>query len=370
MKCRVAPLAPPWDAPAWWQPLFEASGCASVFLSVAWLQIWLDVYANDFEGEWLSWEVDGHVVGGCLVLERVIRVKGVPLHSVFLNLTGIASTASPLAEFNDVLHLQGYENAIATDLARWLQRRPWSRCFLSGYEEGSVCAKLATLIDSAHVERETRAAPYVDLGPLGDRKFCATLTGRNGTRVRRNRSLYENQLGAITVRPAATLDEAMEFFDDMRRLHLARWDEQGETTSLSSPEVIDFHQRLIRRLWGEAGVEIVRVGAVDEAVGYLYNFVLQRKVCIFQTGFNYKGESSLSPGILTHTLAIEHYRERAMLEYDFLAGDAAYKRLLANRHRDLYWTVMYRDHLWVRAYLLGRSVWSRLASKQPAGKPN
>ena len=73
-------------------------------------------------------------------------------------------------------------------------------------------------------------------------------------------------------------------------------------------------------------------------------------------------------GMLTHALAIEHYRQRAMREYDFLAGDARYKRSLANSSRDLHWTVVYGDRLWARAFLLGRRVWSRLADKKPAAE--
>jgi hypothetical protein len=368
MKRRVAPLARSAPIPSWWQPLFETSGCISVFLSAAWLQSWLEVYGGDFDGEWVHWEDDGRVVGGCLLLERVIRVKGVPLRSVFLNLTGIASRPTPLAEFNDVLHLPGHGDAIAADLARLLLSKPWSRCFLSGYEDGSVFASLALHMGSAYAERETRAAPYIDMSLLGERSFETTLTGSTGTRVRKHRRQCEAQWGELSARPAASLDEALQFFADLTRLHLARWEAQGEATTLSSPDVLDFHKRLIGRLWDGGCVELVRVGTSEHAIGYLYNFIIDRKVFFFQSGFEYEQDASRSPGMLTHTLAIEHYRQRAMREYDFLAGDTRYKRSLANSNRDLHWAVLYGDQLWARAFLFGRRVWSRLADKKLAAE--
>lgn len=368
LRCRSEALGPSARLPSWWPALFRDSGNRSIFLSPAWLQGWIDLYAADFHGEWLWWEADGRVVAGCLLLERVIRVKGVPLRSVFLNATGLAAAPTPLAEFNDVLHLPAYREAVASDLARHLTRKSWSRCFLSGYEESSLCAALASLVDSAAVEHDTRVAPYVDLCALGDRSFEMALTGSTGTQVRKNKRVYESQFGPLSVQPAASLDEALHFFSEMSRLHLVRWTAQGESTSLSSPVVIEFHRRLIARLWPEGQVELVRVGSADKVVGYLYNYVFQGKVFFFQSGFDYELDPARSPGMLTHVLAIEHYRQRALHEYDFLAGDARYKRSLANGDRSLRWSILYKDQLWARAFLLGRRVWSRLAERKPAAQ--
>ena len=131
----IAPLMVGGSVPAWWQPLFVTSGCTSIFLSVDWMQAWLEVYAVDFTGHWVHWKLDGRVVGGCLLLVRVIKVKGVPLRSVFINATGIAAAPTPLAEFNDVLHLPGYKFAISASLTQFVLSKSWSRCFFSGYEE-------------------------------------------------------------------------------------------------------------------------------------------------------------------------------------------------------------------------------------------
>lgn len=364
LKRHHAPLGGSADVPAWWEPLFEASHCKSIFLSRDWMRSWIDVYGRDFRGEWVHWTHEDQVIGGCLVLERVVRVKGVPLRSLFINATGLAAQPTPLAEFNDVLHLAPHRAAIAADLAQWLARRPWTRCFLSGYEDGSLFAVLAPQLECAERECETRPAPYVDLRRFGDRSFDAAFTGNTGTQVRKNRRLYEGRFGALSVRPAASMQEALRFFDEMTRLHVARWQAQGESTTFSSRSVLDFHRLLIRRLWEQGCVEVVRVGGERDVIGYLYNYLLGGKVFFFQSGFDYEHEAARSPGMLTHALAIDHYRQRALGEYDFLAGDARYKRSLAHAHRDLHWTILYKKQLWARAFLLGRRWWSRWSDRK------
>jgi CelD/BcsL family acetyltransferase involved in cellulose biosynthesis len=161
------------------------------------------------------------------------------------------------------------------------------------------------------------------------------------------------------VRRAADVGEALDFFSQMRELHLARFSCHEAGTTLAASAVVAFHQRIIRTLFPDGGVEMIRVGSADRAVGFLYNFVVGRKVLVFQTGFEYESTSTWSPGLLTHALAIEHYRVRGMREYDLLAGDALYKRTLCNGERPLCWTTVYRDRTWIRMLLAGRRLRDR-----------
>jgi CelD/BcsL family acetyltransferase involved in cellulose biosynthesis len=365
MKRFVERFVPAGTVPPWWQPLFEASGADSVFVSSAWMQAWLDLYGADFQGSWVHWEADGRTVAGCLLVERVVHVKNIPFRSMFLNATGQAIEPSPLAEYNDLLSLPAYAEAVAADFARLLKKQSWSRLLLSGHEVGGVASRALEALGSAHTEQERRAARFVDLAALGEQPFESTLGGKAGTRVRRNRREFQERLGEITVRRAADVQEALSFFSQMRELHLQRFSRREKGTTLASSPVVAFHQRVIQALFAEGGVELIRVGSADRAVGFLYNFTLGRKVLVFQTGFAYEALSTWSPGLLTHTLAIEHYRQRGMREYDLLAGDALYKRTLCNGERPLCWTTVYRDRAWIRLLLAGRRLRDRLFRSEP-----
>ncbi len=369
VRRHLAPLRPGSPVPAWWDPLHTASGSDSLFLSAAWLQTWVDLYGADFQGTWVHWEEDGRVVAGCLLVERVVWVRNIPFRSLYLNATGHAIEPTPLAEFNDVLHLPGHDQAFVADLAGLLQERAWGRLVLCGHERHGAADRLPALLTGAHTERFCKAAPYVDLAALDDRPFTETLTGKAGTQVRRNRREFDARLGEITVRRAADLAEALAFFDQMRDLHLARWNRLEKATSLSTPAVVAFHRRLIEALFAGGQAEMLRVGSAAQPIGFLYNFVVRGKVSMFQSGFAYEPSSKWSPGLLTHALAIEHYRARGLREYDFLSGDAQYKRTLSNGVRELSWTTVYRDTAWMRLLLRARRLRRRFARPQPAAVP-
>src|SRR5271166_5384007 len=78
------------SVPPWWQPLFAACSTSSIFLSPSWLQTWLEIYGGEFEKSWVHWESNDGVVGGCLLLSRRIRVRSLPLRTLFLNASGQA----------------------------------------------------------------------------------------------------------------------------------------------------------------------------------------------------------------------------------------------------------------------------------------
>lgn len=361
MKRRTTPFLTSNGLPDWWAPLFEASGNDSVFLSPAWMQAWVDIYGPSFEGSWVHWEVNGQVVAGCLLVERTVWVKNIPFRSQYLNATGQADSPSPLAEFNDVLHLPGHGEAVTHDLVRLLEERSWSRLLLSGHEHDSVLGRALPMVSGTQTEQGCRPSPYVDLQALGEQPFECTVTGKSGTNIRRSRREYETQLGELAVHRASSPDEALEFFEQMRELHLARWSGRDKPTTLSTDLVVDFHRRVIRALFSGGRVDLLRIGSVKRPIGYLYNFVVHGKVSIFQTGFDYEGESCRrSPGLLTHALAIEHYRQRGLREYDFLSGDAQYKRTLCNGVRELVWTTVYRDRPWIRMLLAARRLRDRM----------
>jgi len=351
VKRYVTPLERQARIPQWWAPLYEASDNRSIFLSNAWLQCWLEVYGNDFEGFWVRWEDNGGVVGGCLLLAQTTSRSWIRLRTLYLNATGEARERTPLTEFNAVLRLTGFDDAITADLVHLLAEMPWDRLLVSGYEDSGILGRLIPRLPAALVERELKPAPFVDLTAIAGASFEAGLGSNTRGQVRRSRKVYEQKSGPIRIERTSTLEQTLQYFHELTQLNNARWRAKGETGSFSSPAVLDFHRRLLASLWPIQGIDLLCVRAGEKAVGYLYNFTDRGKVYFFQSGFTYAADAKLKPGLLTHYLAIEYYAGRGFHEYDFLAGDARYKRSLAKRHRDLYWTAVYRDRLSMRFLL-------------------
>lgn len=351
LQAVVSPLAAGARVPSWWEPLFRSSHNGSIFSSTIWIQTWLDVYGDEYQGQWVHWQHDGRVVGGCLLVTRMTWPWMMPMRSLFLNATGQSSRRTPLAEYNDILHLPGFDAQIATDAARIVREMRWSRFHMLGYQNGALVSRLISQLPLAAINDTVKKANFADLALITEVNYESTLSGKVGSHIRRNRRLYEKEYGVFEVVTARGLDEAMHYFDEMATLHNARWASKGEEGSFSSADVMMFHRQLIGRLWAERSVDLICVRSNAKIIGYLYNFILEKKVYVFQTGFVYEEGSKLSPGLMTHALSIEHYRQKGFAECDFLAGEALYKRSLARHNRSLHWTVAYRDTRWTRFLL-------------------
>ena len=358
----VSPLMAGSNLPNWWGPLFKTCHNPSVFVSPAWLESWLEVYGGDFKGCWVRWESGGIVVGGCLLVTRTIWKWAIPMKTVFLNATGVSERRTPMAEYNDILHLAGYEAAIVADVARVLQAQSWSLLSIPGYKKDALVADLILHLPTAGKTTDEKKASFVNLTALGEIEFEASLAGKSGSSIRRNRRLYEKAYGNLEVARAQNIEEAMRFFNELAVLHNARWRKKGQGGSFSSAAVVDFHRRLIGRLWPLGEVDLVCVHASERVFGYLYNFTTENKIYFFQSGFAYEDGVKLSPGLLTLTICIEEYRVKGYSEFDLLAGESQYKRVLAKHERSLYWTVIYRDALWPRLLWLARRLKWKLES--------
>ena len=83
-----------------------------------------------------------------------------------------------------------------------------------------------------------------------------------------------------------------------------------------------------------------------------------------QSGLAYHEDRRLKPGLVCHTLAIEHHLLRGSREYDFLGGEAQpvqYKRSLSTNVHCLTWGQISLGTARVKALWTARSVKRRIA---------
>jgi CelD/BcsL family acetyltransferase involved in cellulose biosynthesis len=142
---------------------------------------------------------------------------------------------------------------------------------------------------------------------------------------------------------AADVDEALEFFDGLERLHRAVWEARGKAGSFANPAFGPLHRDLIRHGMDAGVVRLCRLTASGQEFGYLYNFVWRGRVFNYQSGFAYEDDNRIKPGLVSHVLAIEDALARGEDCYDFMAGGAGHKAHLANAQTPMNWITMSPD---------------------------
>jgi CelD/BcsL family acetyltransferase involved in cellulose biosynthesis len=257
-----------------------------------------------------------------------------------------------LALFNrrgDALHLHSsgdpaldavfieHNGAVATRVEAWPMilaavRREASRVVLPGLDDAGLAAVRGA--GGIVVGQQIRVAPYAALGAV---PFAEGLSRYTRSQLRRSDRSYA-AAGVLVAERAPDVAQALAWLDAMLPLHRATWSERGIASGFLTVPVQRFTRELIARGVPAGEVDVLRVTAGARVVGYLLNLVAAGRVLAYQGGFDYAGAGAHEkPGLTCHHAALERARALGAVEYDFLAGDARYKRSLSNGVRDLHW---------------------------------
>ncbi len=276
--------------------------------------------------------VQAHRGGELVGLALFNRCRG----RLWLHESGDPALDSIYVEHNGPLALPGpHRTAVLAGLLRCALGDPLGRLggiMLSGVD-GDVLQ--AARNAGAATSNRTRAAPIVDLGaiPAGT-DYPAVLSRNTRQQLRRSGRAY----GDVRLDRAATPAQALEYLDALAVLHTATWQARGKPGAFARPEFLAFHRGLAAHGTPAGEVDLLRITAGAQVVGYLYNLRACGRVCSYQGGFDYAGAPPHGkPGLLCHHLAIEAARARGDTAYDFLAGDGRYKDSLSNAQGTLHW---------------------------------
>ncbi len=297
---------------------------------------------------------------GCLVEQRFPRPalleateNGVPValalfnrhptrlarNTLWLNETGDPGRDTIFVEHNGVLIARG-ATAEVLPACLLIMRRLASRVVLSGVDAALVEA--AGRAGYVRPRRWPQAAPAVDLRRLrreADGHFAA-LSANTRQQLRRALRRYAAR-GPLAVDRATTCAEAFAFLDALASLHQQSWTRRGQPGAFAAPWFRQFHRELITRGLPNGEIDLLRVRAGDDAIGYLYNFCFAGRISAYQSGFAYEaGDAQLRPGLVCHHLAITRAIAEGLDTYDFLAGEDRYKTSLANDGQVLHWVEM------------------------------
>ena len=141
---------------------------------------------------------------------------------------------------------------------------------------------------------------------------------------------------------AGTLEQAQNFFTEMVEVHQASWRRRRQHGAFAEEPMCLFHAALIGRAWPKGEADLLRVTAGGRHVGTLYTLLRDGVVASYQSGFAPAEDARLKPGLVCHTLAIEHYAARGARVYDLLGGAERYKLTLAQGGQMLHWGTLHR----------------------------
>jgi CelD/BcsL family acetyltransferase involved in cellulose biosynthesis len=316
------------------------------FLSWDWIGCW--VHEASLHPPTLIGRVEGRVVLlGILTpstrrLLRSITVDGLQLH-----MTGNPQQDVITIEYNGFLIERDLIGKIESGAIAFL---------LGGITlDGHRCEELHLKNVPAVLERSARASGFhfrevqrkpswrVDLAAIraAGESYLDCLSANSRQQIRRSMRLYEKR-GELNLARARDVPEALSFLGGLKELHQSYWIGRGEPGGFAYPFFERFQKRLIQTCLSHGTVEILRVSAGTDVIGYVYNLVYRRHVYAYQTGFHYESDPRLKPGLVSHCLCIDRHLHDGSDVYDFMAGDARYKANLGEPGPDMLYLLLER----------------------------
>ena len=328
IEVSLEPLPSLQDLAKIWQNL-EARADRSFFLSWTWIGTWL--LSIDCRPQLLIARSTGEVVGlGLLHAVSKTRHRIMPVWTAFLNQTGDERQDVITTEYNDILCDRRHSDAVRQACLRFLiQHRTVGMGEVEELVLGGISGDLEdkiSMLGRPVQERAAAGSAFVDLKKLRRRGLglLDSLGGSTAKRIRRSQRLYQRH-GDVELRRAEDIDEALLFFDKAGELHQARWTARGFPGAFAYPFFTKFHRRLIQTAIPLGQVELVSLSVGQDPLGYLYNFLDRGRVHYYFSGFRFDDDNRLKPGLVCHTLCIDHHVAAGMDVYDFMGGDQRYK---------------------------------------------
>jgi CelD/BcsL family acetyltransferase involved in cellulose biosynthesis len=282
---------------------------------------------------------------------------------LYLGESGDPTLDDIFIEFNGVLSEAGREVALTLSCLRAARLSLWrGRLALSGVNATTLAAAPQT---GAVRRVRDRPAYFVEFG-FGRDAFLQRRSANTRQQLRRSDRDYA-KAGAISIERAQTVAQAYAFLDRLAELHQASWVARGQPGAFANPSFARFHRALIACGLERGEIDLLRIAAGPQTIGFIYNFRYRGESLAYQSGFNHTDAGPHSkPGLTCHHQAIQFAAQWGADRYNFLAGDDRYKRSLADRSENLHWIEVASPYspqfqmLRLKDYVAG---WHRAASR-------
>lgn len=273
---------------------------------------------------------------------RLIRFSGLQLHT-----TGKWEQDCIAMEYNGFLVDRDWAGRLERSAFTWLLRghsvagvRPAEVHIVSMLEEH----RSAWTPDAVICRVPFRKPSWrVNLDALRARgaNYLSSLRPNTRQQIRRSIRLYDAE-GGLSATWADSADTGQRFLDGLKMLHQRQWEARGKPGGFASAFFERFQRRLIAAALPAGCAELVRIARGDEPIGYLYNLVWQGFVHAFVSGILLEDDNRLKPGLVCHTLCIQHHLDVGASVYDFMAGDFRYKASLGEPGPDFIYLLLQR----------------------------
>jgi len=322
--------------------LLARSAAPQVASTPAWLFAWWREFGRD-DGRALRVVVveDESLIGLVpLSTRRIWHRRAIPIRRLELLGRGEDPAAEVCSDYLGPIAARGRERDVASAFAQALTDGALGRWdelampAMSGDDPSLAHLRAQLAAHGAHVAVEqTDTSFHIPLPPTWD-DYLKALKGQDRyvvTRALRELAAWAGPDGYAVTR-ATTRAELEEGKRVLRSLHSERWSADGRDGVFANARFRRFHDDVMADLFAGrdgASLDLAWLSVKGEPVAATYSLVFANAISFYQSGRKLDVPKNVRVGIAMHALAIQAAIAARRAVYDFLGGDAQYKRQLS-----------------------------------------
>ena len=317
-----------------WDSLHRRCDRASSVLDYDWLSTWWTAYNAKDNPSGLRivtvWR-DKILIGALPLYLSFERSSLISIRCLRFMSTGEAEFEETCADYLDILCESDEAATCATSAWGAVEQLEWDRLELLNMRRDS--SLMSSRPESFRTKVFDRGVCPVAILSGGFNSYLERLSASRRQHFRRLLRAAKRTGLNLELATCETLDAA---FEDLIRLHQARWEALGQPGVFSAPRFVGFHRQLIGILFPKGQVILARLRWNGESIAVLYGFRVGDRFEFYQSGISLNRDSQLeSPGNIAHLLLMEQLEQSGVAEYDFLRGRSPYKDRLATTMNEL-----------------------------------
>jgi len=301
---------------------------ANAFLSWQWIHSFVKLQEGKIT--LLIAEVSGELVGaGLISLHSKTIFKFAKVKQCFLNRYGIDELDQIWVENNDFLIPIADKQAIREAFLQYVLSIENIDEFIFGVTDIAIIEALKKPGRRTNIEVSSKGykVDLCQLSSLND--YLLSISKNTRSQINRTLKLLSAESNLL-FEEAATPEQKLHYFSSAADIHLNRWGESEYGSGFSNPHFIAFHQRLLRDNSPDNITKMFKLSLGDECLGYIYILTEDNKWLFYLSAINFHSDNRVKIGLVFHALIVEQAILENIDTYDFLAGDAQYKKSLSN----------------------------------------
>ena len=321
----------------------ESKADSNYFLSWQWIGNWLDMVTGDlFLIEGIH---EGKVVGLGFFVEVTRKAFGfIPIKQWWLHRSGVKEQDQIWIEYNDFLLAKPHDKVIRKQMVRAVtsyNSPPEEVVIGLASEDVSACFTREFNKAGFIIEKLSKVGGYLTQLPKSTNDYLFKLISKN-TRIQLSRSkkLLEYQ-GKLNFDVFSNSEKLAELLPKIAKIHIKRWRYTLEGSGFSNPSFYKFLKMMVSKNL-DRNIEVAVLSLNGEELGYLINFNYKGKIYFYLSALEKNTDNRIKIGLTLHCEAILYYIREGIDFYDFLGGDARYKKSLSNQKYNLVMNNYYR----------------------------